>query len=86
MIAVHPRRHDPATRAGHRPLGRPGAQSDQLALVHHILDDQRRQTRKHQLNQTIRSTHATSCRHTPGGLAGFRREASPGTTLRHHRK
>ncbi len=68
--ATHPRGRRPAHRARHRLLLGPGRQTDHLALVHHILDDQYRQPRKHRDHKGVGVSHAMST--TP-------------VTFRHHR-
>jgi hypothetical protein len=60
MIRVHPARFDAADRTGHGPARSPRPDPDPPALVCHLLDDQRRQPRKHRAHKLIDITHSSS--------------------------
>ena len=57
VIAVHARRFRPAAGAGDRPAPGPRPHHDHLARVLDILDDQRRQPRKHSPHKLCHVNH-----------------------------
>jgi hypothetical protein len=60
VITVHARRLGPAARTGDRPVRGPRPHPDPLALVRHVLHDQRRQPRKHHAHKLVKITHGST--------------------------
>lgn len=58
VISVDPLRHHPAHRTGNGNIPSSSRNPDCLATVRHILDDQRRQPRKHRTHKRVRIKHA----------------------------